>query len=229
MWKRHSLIHPIFGLLADDVHRPALALGLLVEICHYTYRFPAIISRAAIQLSDSTAAQVLADFAAEERPHYESMANALAAHLGATAESVINSSPSPALKLLLAFLDQSATQAPVALAAALSFLEMNDAPAESSANAFMGLADANGLPRELFVPFANHAREDEALDHGAVATDVLENELEATVSSSTLDAVLNFVHDVKHGFDLLYDSLIGTWMDPESAYALRKPVRWRSV
>lgn len=227
MWKRHSLMHPIFRLLGDEVDRPALALGLLVEICHYAYRFPAIISQAAAQADDSVAAQVLADFAAEEKPHYESMADALAAHLGVSAESVVSSSPSPPLKLLLAFLDRGARQGPAVLAAALSFVEMNDAPAEPSANAFMAFADANGLPRKLFIPFANHAREDEALDHGSVATEVLEAGLEATLSPAILNVILNFVHDVKHGFDLLYDGLVDTWADPGSTYALRKPVRWK--
>ena len=227
MWKRHSLMHPIFRLLGDEVDRPALALGLLVEICHYAYQFPVIISQAAAQVNDSAVARMLADFAAEEKPHYEAMANALSAHLGVSAESIVNSSSSSPLKLLLAFLDQGARRGPATLAAALFFVEMSDAPAEPSADAFMALAAANGLPRELFVPFANHAREDEALDHGDVATKILEAGLEVTLSPAILDAILNFVHDVKHGFDLLYDGLVDAWADPGSTYALRKPVRWK--
>jgi hypothetical protein len=229
MWKRHSLVHPLFSLLEDDTPRPALAQGLLVETCHYARLFPFTIAKAATNLDNPDAAARLAAFAEEEMPHYEEMARSLAAYLDVAVADIVSSRPSPSLQLLLALLDQAAGADPCALASVLALVEMNDAPAEPSADAFMALADSNELPRELFAPFGDHAREDGALAHGQVASEVVAASLPEEVETGRLDGILNFVHDVKHGFDLLYDQLVSRWAEPDQHYTLRGSVEWRRL
>jgi pyrroloquinoline quinone (PQQ) biosynthesis protein C len=217
MWKRHALLHPVFRYLADATPRPALLLGLITEICHYTRAVPEIAQTAAGSCRNVDARRIMEHYATEERLHYLDIATGLAAVLGVSRDEVLASRPTPSTIGLLALLDQLARRPDGAFAAVLCFLELDGVMGQRVSSDFTTLAAVNSVDPEAVLPVARHAAADGELEHG----DILARELPETVDRLQLDTILNAVHDVKHGFDAVYDELVTKWLEAGSSYRLR--------
>jgi hypothetical protein len=225
MWSRHSMLHPIFALLSDGEERSSLLGSLLVELAHYTQRMPMLVAAAAENCPVEGAMQRLREFAAEEADHHRSIAEGAADLIGCDQADVLAARPVPATQGLLGMIEMYCREDPAMMAAILCFTETSPASAERSATDFLSLAASNGVSIDSVRPVAEHVREDGVLSHDQIGRQVLAEVLPDPVPGERGGELANAVHDVKHGFDLLYDSLVAV-AESRTAPRLRRSLSW---
>ncbi|MET8367404.1 hypothetical protein ABZU53_27985 [Micromonospora sp. NPDC005194] len=225
MWKRHSVIHPIFRLLEDEQRRSSLLISLMVEVCHFTAQTPRIGCVAAAYASSSDGRRRLLLHAADEQDHYIDLTRAVGKALSVDGRDILSSQPAIATTLICSYLEHLARNHVPAYAACLQFLEADPGVAEKAHDAFTSLATKNDVPVAVAQAFARHSREDMLAGHASVGPAVIAAEFPSGIPAVAMDEMLNAVHTLKHSFDSLYDALSTEWADPAQSYLLRGAVR----
>jgi hypothetical protein len=222
MLKRHMYFHPIFSILGDSVPRPALFSAMLVEITHYVKRLPIIDASLLAQFTNDRAAELFREYNADERDHFRELQMAVASLLSVSVSAVDEAPPEAATLGLLAFLENVARRDLIGYLSTLLITEADPRNAQTASDDFLQLGLKNGIGTHITTAFAEHMMRDSEHDHLSLGINLLKCELPNTISRIELDNVLNNVHATKHCFELLYNSLIHQFSDPDVKYRLRQ-------
>jgi hypothetical protein len=222
MLKRHMYFHPIFSILGDNVPRPALFSAMLVEITHYVKRMPIIDATLFDQFTSNRAADLFREYNADECDHFRELQIAVASLLSVSMSAVDEAPPETATLGLLAFLENVARRDLIGYLSTLLITEADPRNAQTASDDFLQLGLKNEISTGITSAFAEHMMSDSRHDHLSLGIDLLQYELPNTISKTELDCVLNNVHAAKHCFELLYNSLILQFSDPDVKYRLRQ-------
>jgi hypothetical protein len=222
MLKRHMHFHQIFYILGDSELHPALLSALLVEVFQYVKRIPIIDATFSGNLTDRRAINLFQEYNKEERDHFRELQIAVSKLLNVSPSVVDAAPPETATIGLLAFLEKVARTDAIGYLSTLLITEADPQDAQLAYDDFVELGPKNGIDSCVTSVFADHMMKDGNHNHYALATDLLQYELPDVVPKAQLDISLNNIHAVKHSFELLYDSLIARFCEPNVEYRLRQ-------
>jgi pyrroloquinoline quinone (PQQ) biosynthesis protein C len=209
---------------AGHLPKPVL-IGWLLEMYHYIRDFPVAIEHGARHASGRLKA-LLTKYAAQETGHEGFVLQSLV-NLGMSAREVETSIPLLSTRLIGFLMRELFELAPSATLLVAAVIEAQGF-AEAQIDSFKVSLDAHyGIGLHALDPYFEHQKIDVDMGHATLLSENLD--LVQIDDRSTLDQVVNKIHDLKHAFDLQGLEIKAYYTTLNGKYFPRQPVDFEAI